>query len=163
MAVARLSPQDAEAFRSLRLEALRQAPLAFGSTLAEEASRPLSWFGDTLESSAVFAASGAEGRLLGMLGYRAESLRKRQHIGQLWGLYVRPEARGLGIGAGLLDACISHARARVSVLQLLAGAANPDAIRLYERAGFTLLGTEPASLRVDGVDAATLIMMLRLD
>ncbi|WPB87143.1 GNAT family N-acetyltransferase [Sediminicoccus rosea] len=162
MRVRRLAPRDADAFRALRLEALRLAPFAFGAALAEEEHRPLSWFGQTLGHAAVFAAEHGPGQLGGMLGYRRDSLLKRRHIGHLWGMYVRPKARGQGIGAALLEAAIAHARAEVSVLQLMVGEGNPAARRLYERAGFTLYGTEAASLRVEGVEAVTLLMAMRL-
>jgi ribosomal protein S18 acetylase RimI-like enzyme len=163
MGVRRLAPRDAEAFRALRLEALRRAPTAFGRALEEEADKPLSWFGEMLERNAIFAGEGPAGRLVGMLGYHRDALLKRRHIGHLWGMYVRDEARGQGLGVALLGTAIAHARAEVSVLQLMVGEGNPRARRLYERAGFAVYGTEAASLRVDGVEAVTLLMAMRLE
>ncbi|MEI6158818.1 MAG: GNAT family N-acetyltransferase [Roseococcus sp.] len=157
-----LGPQDAEAFRELRLEALRLAPAAFGRAWEEEAPKPLAWFGETLERSAVFAAEDSSGRIVGMLGYQGDGMLKRRHIGHLWGMYVRVEVRGKGLGAALLEACIAHARPRVAVLQLMSGAGNASARLLYERAGFTVYGAELASLRVDGVDTTTLLMAMTL-
>lgn len=162
MRVRRLAPRDADAFRALRLEALQSAAFAFGRAWEEEAGQPLSWFGQTLEEAAVFAAEDGAGRPHGMLGYRRDALLKRRHIGHLWGMYVRDAARGQGLGAALMDSAIAHARAEVSVLQIMVGEANPGARRLYERAGFTLYGTEWASLRVEGVEAVTLLMAMRL-
>jgi ribosomal protein S18 acetylase RimI-like enzyme len=98
-----------------------------------------------------------------MLGFRRDAMLKRRHIGHLWGMYVRADARAQGLGAALIQAAIAHARAEVSVLQLLVGEGNPAARRLYERAGFTLFGREEASLRVDGVETVTLFMAMRLD
>lgn len=158
-----LTPTDAAAFRALRLEALRTAPAAFGRAWEEEAGKPLSWFGETLERAAIFAAEDEASRLLGMLAYQGDTMLKRRHIGHLWGMYVRAEARGQGVGAALLAACIAHARAHVAVLQIMVGEGNPGARRLYERAGFTIYGTELVSLRVDGVDATTLLMAMKLD
>lgn len=163
MPIRRLAPQDAEAFRSLRLEALRGPAFAFGASLAEEIPKPLSWFGERLDHAAVFVAEGPEGVPMGMLAVQPDTMLKRRHIGHLWGMYVRPPARGRGVGQALLSAVIAHARQDLAVLQLAVDAGNPAAIRLYARAGFEVYGTEPASLRVDGVEATTLLMMLRLD
>lgn len=163
MAVRRLAPRDADAFRALRLEALRLAPAAFGAALADEEHKPLSWFGERLDSSAIFAAEGGGGGLIGMLGQHRDPMHKRRHIGYLWGMYVREEARGQGLGAALIQAAIAHARAEVSVLQIMVGEGNPGARRLYERAGFAVYGREEASLRMGGVEAVTLLMAMRLD
>lgn len=162
MKVRRLAPQDAEEYRALRLEALREEPAAFGACLSEEMCRPLSWFGETLGRSAVFAAMAPQGPLAGMLGLQRDGMSKRQHIAHVRGMYVRPGQRGRGVGAALLSAVIGHARGQVAVLQLVVGAANPGAIRLYQTAGFEVYGTERASLRVAGVDADSLLMALHL-
>ena len=52
----RLSRVDSEEFRSIRLEALKNFPEAFGSTYEREAGEPISFFGDRLERNAVFGA-----------------------------------------------------------------------------------------------------------
>ncbi|MBS7788504.1 GNAT family N-acetyltransferase [Roseococcus sp. SDR] len=163
MAIRRLAPRDADAFRALRLEALRVVPSAFGRAFEEEAGKPLSWFGETLERCAIFAAADAAGGFCGMLGYQRDSMLKRAHIGHLWGMYVRHAARRQGLGAALIGAAIAHARSEVSVLQIMVGEGNSAARRLYERAGFTLYGTELASLRVEGVETVTLLMAMTLD
>lgn len=50
---------------------------------------------------------------------------------------VDPEARGLGIGRALVEACVARARARGSTaLTLHTAAWLTDAIALYERCGF---------------------------
>lgn len=125
--------------------------------------KPLSWFGETLGRASVSPNQNGAGRLLGMLTYHRDEMLTRRHIGHLWGMHVRADARGLGLGAAMLDACIGHARGQVSVLQIMVGEANAAARLLYERAGFVTYGTELASLQVDGVDATTLLMAMRLD
>jgi putative acetyltransferase len=52
-------------------------------------------------------------------------------------MYVRPTFRGQGIGALILGQLEQHALARgIQVLRLEMGIAQPEAQRLYERAGF---------------------------
>jgi GNAT superfamily N-acetyltransferase len=56
-------------------------------------------------------------------------------------LFVSPEARGMRLGAHLLDVATAEATARGcrTVLEVLS--LNVDAIRVYERVGWTAIGT----------------------
>jgi GNAT superfamily N-acetyltransferase len=57
--------------------------------------------------------------------------------GELKRMYVRPQFRGLGFGKLLLNHLADYARARgIGLLRLETGIHQPEAIGLYERAGF---------------------------
>jgi putative acetyltransferase len=57
--------------------------------------------------------------------------------GELKRMYVPPEARGRGLGTALLRFLEAQARARgCAVLRLETGIRQPDALRLYARAGY---------------------------
>ena len=155
----RLTPDDAAEFRALRLEALAQAPTAFGSALADEADRPLQWFADRLAHNAVF---GAGEPLLGMAGFRRETAVKRQHIGWLWGVYVRPAGRGTGLARALSQAVITNAIPLVDWVRLEVVTTNAPALAIYRSLGFTIHGTEPEALRLDGVSHDEHLMSLDL-
>jgi putative acetyltransferase len=61
--------------------------------------------------------------------------------GELKRMFVCPPARGLGIGRRLLAALEAHAAAAgLSVLRLETGVRQPEAVRLYERAGYMQRG-----------------------
>lgn len=161
-ALRRLRAPDAQAFRTLRLEALAREPSAFGAALDDEVLHDAPWFAARLEAGLVLGAEAPDGALLGVVGFRAEAGLKRAHIGHLWGLYVRAEARGRGLGQALVAAVLAQAQGRVAYLRLGVNAANAPARRLYEAAGFRAYGTEPAALRVDGHDHDEVLMSRRL-
>ena len=162
MRITRLGPEDAAAYRLLRLESLREDPLGYASAHEDEAEQPLDWFAATLARDAVFVASGDAIDLVGMAGFRVDAMHRRRHGGYIWGMYVRRSHRGQGLGAPLIEAAIAHAGGHVTMLQLAVGAANPAAVRLYTRAGFTIYGTEIGSLLHAGVAYDSHLMVLNL-
>ncbi len=159
--IRRLEPADAEAFRAIRLEALERNPEAFQATLHDEVTEPLDRIADRLRRAAVFGAF-VDGRLVGTAGFFAHQGEKVRHKGVLWGMYVRPEARGRGIGAALVEHVIAHARTEVEILALSVVTENAAARRIYERLGFVAYGTEPHAMKQDGIYYDEVLMAKRL-
>ena len=130
--------EDWEALRDIRLEALRDAPHAFGSSHEREAafgeadwqrriSRGGSFLGYLPEASATEPAG-----LIG--GYQEDPATV-----ELVSMYVRPKARGRGVGEALIATVIDWAAARnASSVHLWVTETNKPARLLYERCGFTL-------------------------
>ena len=159
--IRRLGPEQAELYRAVRMEALARCPEAFASTLEIEAARPPEAFAERLRASAVFAAfEGAEP--LGMAGFYRHDTPKMAHKGVLWGMYVRPEARGRRIARRLVEAVIAHAAAEVEVLQLAVTTSNAAARALYAGLGFVEYGIEPRSLKSGDVYWDDVLMFRRL-
>ncbi len=81
------------------------------------------------------ARLGAEAVGCGALAERDGS------YGELKRMYVRPGRRRLGAGRALLDSLIERARSRgLRCVRLETGIAQPEALALYERAGFRRRG-----------------------
>ena len=142
----RLTSSDAAAFRSIRLEALRDAPEAFGSTFEKESGEHLQYFIDRVERNVVFGGFFGDS-LAGVAGFYREAGAKMSHKGVLWGMYVKPEARGSGLATALVERLIEHARKEVEQVQLTVVASNPRAKRFYERMGFVVYGLEKEALK----------------
>jgi len=73
---------------------------------------------------------------------------KLKHVALIIGMYVRPSARGKGLGKALLDAAMSHASQRqgVEVVTLTVTEGNAPAIGLYRNAGFQVWGIQPMAI-----------------
>jgi RimJ/RimL family protein N-acetyltransferase len=158
----RLAAADAEAYRALRIEGLRDSPASFGSSLAEEIDKPAAAWVDRLDKGFVFGLFDAEA-LVGTAGFYREAMLKSAHRGHLVGVYLSPGSRGRGGADLLIAAVIAEARNHVLQLHLAVTQDNPTARRLYERHGFVTYGEDPRGLKVDGVFYDDYLMVLRLD
>ncbi len=65
-------------------------------------------------------------------------------------MYVRPQARGAGVGARLVEAVIEHARAHVELIELTVISENAAARRLYRPFGFEEYGLEKRAAKYRG-------------
>jgi RimJ/RimL family protein N-acetyltransferase len=157
-----LTSEDAALYRDIRLEALEMNPEAFGSTFERERELPLARFEERLATSDVFGAFIA-GELIGVAGFRREESAKTAHKAELWGMYVRSQARKSGTGRRLVDAVAAHAAERVEQLQLTVVSENEAAWRLYKAAGFVEYGRGLKSLKQGGRYYDEILMTLFFD
>ena len=114
--VRRVARGEADVLRDIRLRALADAPLAFGSTYAREAAYPPERWAEWASESAggprlatflaVDAATDAEvGLAFTVIDADDDTL---AHLFSMW---VAPEARGSGAGSALVDAIVGWAAA----------------------------------------------------
>lgn len=133
-----LGPDEVDRYRTVRLEALRADPQAFASSYERElAFDDATWAarlaGYDGRPGTVFVAEDG-GRVDGMVGV---GLAPTPGEAVLWGMWVRPEARGTGAAAALVDAVVGWARRRdAAAVVLWVMRANAAAIARYERSGF---------------------------
>jgi ribosomal protein S18 acetylase RimI-like enzyme len=147
--IRRLTADDAELFRSIRLEALRREADAFGSTHEAECDKPLSWFADRLGGSHALGAFRGEA-LVGIAVLIVGQGPKMTHKGHLVSMYVRPEARRASIGRRLVEATIDIACRHVELVQLSVVKENAAARCLYAGLGFVEYGLEKKALKHGG-------------
>lgn len=161
ISIRQLTPADAALYRSIRLAGLKESPEAFGSTFEAEVTKPLAWFFARLSDSVVFGAFHEAG-IFGTAGFVVRSEEKEMHKGLLWGMYVRPEARGTGVARRLVEAVIAYARPRVELVQLSVVVGNEPARRLYARLGFVEYGIEKNALKHCGKYSDEILMAKEL-
>ena len=109
------NPKDAVQFRDLRLYALQDTPTAFSADYQRNLSHSPQYWEDLLtfhtdESTILLAQHQSE--LIGMTGIARGNTPKTRHSATIWGVYVRPECRGLHIAEELIHSCFAWARAR---------------------------------------------------
>jgi ribosomal protein S18 acetylase RimI-like enzyme len=157
VSIRKLDAADSAAFRRLRLESLDQAPEAFASSMAEEAALSEDEFAARLDRNVVVGAF-LDDELVGMAGFYTLERIKTRHKGHVWGVYVAPQARRIGLGRQLMDAILGHASGVVERIDLSVTATNEPACRLYESLGFETYGLEKQALRWNGRDYDELLM-----
>jgi GNAT superfamily N-acetyltransferase len=138
---------DWQAVRALRLEMLRDYPLAYGETLehaltVDEAGwRLRAARGESATQTAIVAVEGE--RWIGAMGcYLPDTITGPMLVG----VYVAPDRRGddAGVTRALLAEIEHWAAAHGDTLRLEVHEANPRARRFYEKLGFTLTGRSRA-------------------
>jgi ribosomal protein S18 acetylase RimI-like enzyme len=134
-------------YKDLRLEALRNDPSAFSSSSEEEAVLTDEEWRRRIQN-ALFAVS--DGALVGMIVCVLNDRLKTKHVADIFGVYVRADRRGEGVGTRLLEHVLSRIRRNKRVVKVRL-AVNPEqrtAVRLYEKAGFVVAGRAKKELKV---------------
>jgi GNAT superfamily N-acetyltransferase len=151
-------PDDWELWRSIRLEALTEAPYAFGSTLADWTDADESRWRARLELPGSHNLVAVEGEV--PVGMATGIPGDTEEVAKLISMYVGPAARGTGLAAVLLDAVEQWAASRgARTLCLDVRADNAPARRAYERQGFAVTGEVERS---SPDEALELVMCKRL-
>lgn len=138
MEIRRLSSADWARYRRIRLESLRDAPEAFGSTFDEALGRGEADWRLQLDALATFVAV-ANGSDIGTVrgGPDQDDIR----TAFLLSMWVAPAHRGRGVGDRLVQTVIDWARSEAcSRLILDVADHNHPALALYTRAGFRPTG-----------------------
>jgi RimJ/RimL family protein N-acetyltransferase len=159
---------DLDAYKALRLEALREHPEAFGTDYDEDLGQPESVWIDRLTNSidnpgGCIALADAGGELAAMAGvFRRDSVKVR-HVATIWGVYVRPKYRGQQLVDRMIAELLNWCRAnQVGIVHLTVVTSNGPAIRCYLRCGFSVYGISPEEIRIGDKYYDELLMWRRI-
>lgn len=165
ISVRALGEEDWQQYRDIRLAALQEAPDAFVATWAqEEAFDEQVWRGRMLRSRRLVAELNGSAVGVVSLGQAEEPY---THTGELFGLWVAPEARGTGVAWKLVEAGAEQARKEGhSYLGYWVGTDNGRAVAFASSFGFRPTDTR-RPMRVtneaDGSEEMAMILPLGVD
>ncbi|MBB3918365.1 GNAT family N-acetyltransferase [Rhizobium fabae] len=156
-----IGPDEVEAFRQIRLEALRVEPASFASRYEDWEVLSLEEWRNRLNEPVFIAFQ--DGAPVGIMGLFRQRSSKMAHRATIVMVYVRSNLRGTGLAGRLLEAVSDHARAAGIVqLELFVSAENAAAIRFYQRQGFAEIGRIPGGVLEEGREIDDVMMARRV-
>lgn len=154
MHIRTLSSDDARAYHTMLLRALRDHPAFFGASYEEEVGRSIEETARQMAAAANYAwhfGAWDGSDLRGIVSLSRFNRKKTRHKAIIGVMYVAPEARQRGIGKALLDHVLGFARALDGLedLVLAVTVGNRAARKLYIDAGFIPYGIEPRHIQLE--------------
>ncbi|WP_033542453.1 GNAT family N-acetyltransferase [Planococcus sp. CAU13] len=145
-----VTPQEAEAYYILRLEALLDSPDAFATLYEDALNKPIDKTRAQLasEESVTFGAYD-NGKLIGNMTLVRNPAPKMNHRATIVAVYVSPKYRRMGIAEGLMKELLAYAEKweGLEQLNLMVASHNAAAKNLYLRFDFEQYGTEIRSMK----------------
>jgi L-amino acid N-acyltransferase YncA len=169
MVIRKLTEEDADAYHTLRLEMLREAPSSFVTSLEDIVMLPVESVYPSMgltptDMGNLMLGAFIENVLIGSAGLSMSRRRHEQHRAMVVSTYVRRNYAGRGVGTALLRELIAAAQAHPALeqLHLTVTAGNDSAVLLYRKLGFHLGGVEPEAIKIGEVRYDKLHMHLPL-
>jgi len=143
--IKKLSPDEWQKYRDIRLEALKMDPNSFSSTYEREINfTEVDW----RSRSENMRVALINGQAVGMIGLITNTLQSTKHNALIVSFWVKPDFRRQGLGRQLIvklqeeasDLCLRK-------LWLTVTTTKREAIRLYEKLGFKHVGLLKDNLR----------------
>ena len=157
-----LEKSDAEQFKTLRLEALKNYPEAFGNSYEDEKKYSTAMFEKRIESGENSFTLGAfdNNHLIAIASFYCERGFYLIHRGNIISVYCQKGYQGQGIAYRLMNVLLSKIQKldAIRVVYLAVNTHNEKALTLYRKLGFVEYGIDAYSLYDQKVYHSELLM-----
>ena len=168
MEIRLFTEQDAQALWDLRMLALETDPWSFVESSEELREISVDEYASRLRANNAtnFVVGAFEERTaVGMTGFYQEKPMKRRHKGWIWGVFVRPAARGRGVARSLMEEVIKRGKMidDLEMILLTVSVDQPAPRKLYQSLGFRSIGVEPKGIKIgnDSHDEEHMVLEFR--
>lgn len=152
-----LDPSRWQESKAIRLEGLKQDPLAFGSSYEESIHIEDAVWQERAQSAYIkknniTLYAEVDDKLIGLMGAIWSNRVKTQHIAIIFGVYVSPEYRNGGVGTKLLAVLLDEIQSipQLEKINLTVNTTQKSAQALYKKFGFVPIGIAHKELKIDG-------------
>lgn len=146
-----------EEYKKIRLEALKNEPTAFAASYDEKSKKEDEYWQNQLkkfqvaeEDSMWFAEVSNE--LIGLSGWYRSNTEKLRHAASIYAVYIKPAFRGKGIAKKLIKKVMEELQTKPEIIRfdLNVNTKNANAVELYKKLGFEIVGTLHKEMYIDG-------------
>jgi ribosomal protein S18 acetylase RimI-like enzyme len=135
ISIKKLTKDDWKIYKEIRLQMLSEEPQAYSQTFEELSNRSdEDWREKTAADNMTILSIWTDGKLAGMNGLFYE----KSDTVAIWGMFVRKEFRGLGLGKKLMQEIEKEIRKDkvVTKIQVSVTTSQVAALELYKKLGF---------------------------
>lgn len=148
--IRQIGADDWQAFKSIRIEALRLFPSAYAFHLDDALVQSDDDWQRRTTLSPIFIAFEAV-QPIGIMGHNPNATRNQGHRTSLIAVYVKASRWGTGVAKNLLAAIEKDAKSKgIHIVELGVNQNNPRAQAFYKRQGYTQFGYQPKAMCLDG-------------
>ncbi len=163
MIIRKLNITDIKEYKQIRLEMLKKAPTSFGSSFEEESLFSDSMWENRLTKEDINVIGAFDNGLIGVVLAVTNPRKKLKHLAHINSMFVRTSFRQSGVGNKLIKAAIKLLTEKdIEVVNLSVVTDNLSAIKLYERNGFIIYGTESNGIKYNNEYIDLHLMTLKL-
>lgn len=157
ISIKKLTKKDWKIYKEIRLQMLSEEPQAYSQTLEELSNRnDDDWKEKTASDTMAILSIWVDGKLAGINGLFYE---KRDTVA-IWGMFVRKELRGMGLGKKLMQEIEKEIRKdnAVTKIQVSITISQVVAFELYKKLGFEEIKRIKNKTKFNGVAYDEILM-----